>query len=158
ERDYQVARILAQKERVAIDEDVLFAAAFLHDIGGIGSFAKKGVDHAERSVEVVEPLLTTWGFPESKIPQVKEMILGHTYYGPAPKSPQALAFRDADVLDFLGDIGAARILAVSEEPGFSDGTLKPTVDTLRDFAKTMAGKCGSKSCKEMAKPRVLELQ
>lgn len=86
------------------------------------------------------------------------MILGHTYYGPIPKSPQALAFRDADVLDFLGMIGVARILAVTEEPGFSDGTFKPTVRTLQSFADTMASKCILASCKQLAAPRQRETQ
>ncbi len=157
ERDYQVTKSIAQKEGIAVDEDALFAAAFLHDIGGIGSFAKKGVDHAVHSVEVIEPLLPAWGFPMEKWPQVKEMILGHTYYGPKPVSKAALAFRDADVLDFLGHIGVARILAVTEEIGFSDGTLKPTVSTLKEFSESMAGKCSLASCQEMAKPRSAEL-
>ena len=159
ERDYQVTKVIAAEEGLTVDDDVLFAAAFLHDIGGIGSFAKKDVDHAVRSVQVIEPLLPTWGFPMEKWPQVKEMILGHTYYGPKPSAPMALAFRDADVLDFLGNIGVARILAVTEEPGFSDGgTLKPTVSTLKSFATDMAGKCSLSCCQRMAVKRNNELK
>jgi uncharacterized protein len=156
-RNYQTTKSLAQTEGITLDEDVLFAAAFLHDIGGLSSFAKKDVDHAVRSTEVIEPLLPGWGFPMQKWPKVKEMILGHTYYGPAPNSPPALAFRDADVLDFLGSVGVARMLAVTEEAGFSDGTLKPTVDTLKSFARTMAEKCSLKACQSLAKPREEEL-
>jgi len=101
ERDYQTTKSLAQKEGITLDDDVLFAAAFLHDIGGLSPFAQKDVDHAVRSTQVIEPLLPAWGFPIQKWSQVKEMILGHTYYGPAPASREALAFRDADYSRFL---------------------------------------------------------
>jgi uncharacterized protein len=84
ERDYQTSKSLAQKEGITLDDDVLFAAAFLHDIGGLSPFAQKDVDHAVRSTQVIEPLLPAWGFPMQKWSQVKEMILGHTYYGPVP--------------------------------------------------------------------------
>jgi uncharacterized protein len=157
ERDYQVAKSLALTEKIDMDLDVLFACAFLHDLGGIAPFAKDGVDHAVRSAELVEPLLQQWGFPMAKWPQVKEMILGHTYYGPVPQSLAAQAFRDADVLDFLGSIGVARILAVTEEPGRASFQLKPSVGVLRDFAQTMAGHCSLQTCRELAKPRQLEL-
>lgn len=158
ERDYQVTKTLASKEALNLDDDVLFATAFLHDIGGIAPFDKKGVDHAVRSVEVVEPLLQQWGFPMKKFPLVKEMILGHTYYGPVPASREAQAFRDADVLDFLGSIGIARILATTEEQVGNAGLIAPTVGTLKDFAKTMAAQCSLTACKELAKPRQLELE
>jgi uncharacterized protein len=158
ERDYQVTKALAQKETFALDEDVLFAAAFLHDIGGLAGFEKEGVDHAVRSVEVVEPLLPKWGFPMTKWPQVKEMILGHVYYGPAPSSLPAQAFRDADVIDFLGSMGVARILAITTEAGHASPVLKPLVDTLKSFANSMPGKCSLKACAEMAAPRKIEMQ
>ncbi|MGZ3694939.1 MAG: HD domain-containing protein [Bdellovibrionota bacterium] len=157
ERDYQVTKTLAYKEGIPVDEEALFAAAFLHDIGGLAAFEKKGMDHAERSVEVIEPLLTSWGFPMEKWTQVKEIILGHTYYSPKPNSKIAQAFRDSDILDFLGAIGVARLLAVTEESGFSDGTLKPTVATLKAFATSMADNCSLAACREMAAPRQKEL-
>ncbi|MFL5814523.1 MAG: HD domain-containing protein [Bdellovibrionia bacterium] len=158
ERDYQVTLILAQREGLSVDSDVLFASAFLHDVGGLAPFEQAGVDHAVRSVQVIEPLLSSWGFPKEKWSQVKEMILGHTYYGPKPSSPQALAFRDADILDFLGDIGVARILAITQEQGRANDTLGPTVDTLKSFADKMAKGCSLMACREMAKPRQRELE
>lgn len=54
ERDFLLARQIARDEGLAIDEDVLFAAAFLHDSGAIPPFAKDGVDHAVRSAELAE--------------------------------------------------------------------------------------------------------
>ena len=92
-----------------------------------------------------------------KWPQVSEMILGHTYYGPVPASPQALAFRDADILDFLGAIGIARILAVTEEPGRESAVLKPSIDLLRSFRAGFAAKLSFKASRALASPRLREL-
>lgn len=157
ERNYQLTKILADKEGIELDLDVVFASAFLHDLGGLNGFEKEGVDHAVRSAELIEPMLANWGFPMEKWPQVKEMILGHTYYTATPASKAVQTFRDSDVLDFLGAIGVARILAITQEAGTSDLTLKPTVDILKSFSKTMAAKCSLDACKELAKPRQLEL-
>ena len=157
ERNYQVTRQIAAREGVVLDLDALFAAAFLHDVGGLEPHAKEGVDHAVRSVEVAEPLLRQWGFPMEKWSAVRDLIVGHTYYTDAPVSPQARVFRDADVLDFLGAIGIARILAVTLDPDFKDGTLKPTVGTLEAFERTMSDKCVTPTCRELALPRKAEL-
>ena len=105
ERDFQLAGRLARNEGIKMDEDALFAAAFLHDIGALPQYFKPDVDHAARSAELAEPLLRQWGFPMEKWPLVKELILGHNYYAPAPAGRAALAFRDADILDFLRSIG-----------------------------------------------------
>lgn len=157
ERNYQVTKLLAEKEKVELDLDVLFAASFLHDLGGLKGYEGEGVDHAVRSATLAESLLSEAGFPMEKWPAVKEIILGHTYYTTAPANKTAQLFRDADVLDFLGNIGVARIMAVTMEEGTSDSTLKPTVGILKSFAKSMAGKCISESCKELAKGRQAEL-
>ena len=79
ERDFLLARQIAREEGLTIDEDVLFAAAFLHDSGAIPPFAKDGVDHAVRSAELAEPLLRKAGFPMAKFPAVKAAILGHMF-------------------------------------------------------------------------------
>lgn len=157
ERDYQMTKILAAREKVDIDLDVLFAASFLHDLGGLKDYEVDGVDHAVRSAELSEKLLKDAGFPAEKLPVVKEIILGHTYYSPVPKNVIAQLFRDADVLDFLGTIGIARILAITSEEGTSDLTLKPAAKMLKNFAKSMSNNCISETCREIAKPRQAEL-
>lgn len=105
ERNYQLTKKLAEKEEIIIDEDVLFAAAFLHDLGGLAPYEKPGVDHAVRSAEIAGPILEKMNFPMEKLTQVQEIILGHGYYNPATGSDVSKLFRDADILDFLGSIG-----------------------------------------------------
>jgi uncharacterized protein len=114
ERNYLLAMSLAEAEGLSVDADVLFAAAFLHDWGGIAPFAVAGVDHAVRSVELAEPFLAEAGFPMEKFPAVRAAILGHMY-DKEPVGPEAIVIHDADALDFLGALGSARLLAATGE-------------------------------------------
>ena len=132
ERNYHNTKLIARLEHLELDDDVLLAAAFLHDVGGLPGFEKEGVDHGIRSAEVGIPLLRTWGFPEEKLALVEEIIIGHIYYGPQPLHPVARAFRDADILDFLGTVGVSRILAATNELG-NYPTISNAVKTLESM-------------------------
>lgn len=112
ERNYVLGMALARSEGLTVDADVMFAAAFLHDWGGIEPFAAPGVDHAVRSVQLAEPFLTEAGFPMEKFPAVRAAILGHMY-DKEPEGAEAVVIHDADALDFLGALGAARLLAAT---------------------------------------------
>lgn len=114
ERNYVLGMALAEAEGLTVDADVLFAAAFLHDWGGIAPFAVAGMDHAVRSVELAEPFLIGAGFPMEKFPAVRAAILGHMY-DKEPDGPEAIVLHDADALDFLGALGAARLLAATND-------------------------------------------
>ena len=48
-RDYDLARKLAAADGVALDDDVLFAAAMLHDIAAFPAYAAKDVDQIGRA-------------------------------------------------------------------------------------------------------------
>src|SRR4051812_40196937 len=69
ERDYQLALRLAKDDGLTVDHDVIFAAAFLHDMGALAPYMKEGVDHAERSADLVGGVLQERGFPAAKIPK-----------------------------------------------------------------------------------------
>lgn len=156
ERDYRNAVMLAEREKMIVDKDVLFAAAYLHDLGGIGSFQKEHVDHAVRSVELAEPLLRGWGFPMSKWASVKETILGHVYYGAAPTLPEAIVFHDADCLDFLGDIGIARLYAASSELSKGEANLADSTKAIVSLQKQIPEKLITNAAKADSLVRVAE--
>ena len=63
---------------------------------------------------------------------MEEIIIGHIYYGPHPLHPWARAFRDADILDFLGSVGVSRILAATNELG-KYPTIANSVKTLESM-------------------------
>lgn len=155
ERDLRLALDLAAQERLAVDPDVLFAAAYLHDLGGLPGFELEGVDHAVRSAQLAEPLLKNWGFPMAKFPRVKATILGHIYYGKdAPTVPEARVFHDADLLDFLGAMGIARLLAATGEAP----TMAQNLAAARKFASELPGKLLTDAARAQAPARVAEMQ
>ena len=157
ERNYQVAIQLASNERLQVDKDVLFAAAFLHDIGAIEAFRLKGVEHAARSVQVAEPLLRSYGLPDAKITKIREAILAHMYDADwAPKSPEAVVFHDADALDFLGSIGLVRIVGLTDRHGWAPN-LVGAIQTLGGWTKELPKKLVTRSAKKLAEKRITEL-
>ncbi len=158
-RDYMLALEIAGKEGIAIDLDVLFAAALLHDMGGFVPYEKPGVDHAVRSTEVVEAVLKPAGFPMEKLDAVKNAILTHSYYDSnPPQGDTAVLLHDADVLDFMGNVSIMRLLSiVGKEPSFKD--VKSAVALLEKFESTLTGKLyGGLYTKKLGADRKLEMQ
>lgn len=154
ERDFQLALQIARLEGLKIDGDILFAASFVHDIGAIGNFQQDGVDHAVRSVEIAEPLLTEAGFAVEKLPAVREAILGHMHDKSAGQSPESIALHDADTLDFLGTVGVARRLSVTgSAPDMTAGLAR-----IREFSDKLPDRLVTKSAKSIAKKRVREMK
>lgn len=94
---------------VAHDHGVLTLAALTHDWGAFDHYARPGTDHAARSAEVVEGRLDDWGLDASARVALLEAISHHDYRDARPvRGPEALLLREADMLDMLGVVGAAR--------------------------------------------------
>src|ERR1017187_112068 len=102
------------------DDDVLFAAAWMHDLGVfIGHRPEdpeqvKTWDHVPYTVARARALLPAWGFPAEKLDAVEQVIRTHQPKD-EPELDEAVILRDADILEQLGAIGALRALARSEE-------------------------------------------
>lgn len=150
ERDYLLATAIAKKDGLVLDDDVLFAAAFLHDIGAIDPFAKEGVDHAERSVELAQPILERSGFPMGKFGQVRAAILGHMYDKEPGKSAEAITLHDADTLDFLGATGVTRRLSVTGNAV----DVAPGIARAELFSKELPGRLLTRTGRKMGRERV----
>lgn len=114
-RDYIVARDLARADGAMVDDDVLFAAAFTHDIAGFEPWEDKDLshDHSDVGAAKLGDVLIGLGFPAAKIAAVREATRTHMYYRKAI-TPEAIYIHDADALDWLGAIGVARIIATVE--------------------------------------------
>jgi HD superfamily phosphodiesterase len=115
-RDYALAKNLAAADHVAIDDDVLYAAAYLHDIAAFAPWEDLKIDHSDVGARVVDTVLQGTGFPMEKIDAVRGAIRTHMYYRD-PLGPEALYLHDADALDWLGAIGVARIMALVDPHG-----------------------------------------
>jgi uncharacterized protein len=132
-RDYELAKALADDDHASLDDDVLYAAAYLHDIAAFAPYEKSGVDHADRAADIVRDLLDGTGFPMTKIDAVRGAIRTHMF-DRKPVSPEAVYLHDADALDWLGAIGVARVFAlVDPNGGTPDGpaALKMLQDNLK---------------------------
>jgi HD superfamily phosphodiesterase len=133
QRDYALARELAAADHVALDDDVMFAAAYLHDMAAFKPWEKAKLDHSDVAADIVGTVLQGTGFPMVKIDAVRGAIRTHMYYRD-PVGPEALYLHDADALDWLGAIGIARVTAlVDPEGGDPDGpkAVKMLEDNLR---------------------------
>lgn len=119
-RNYRLARELAAADSVALDDDVLYAAAMLHDIAAFPAYAKEGEDHADRAAALVPDILAEAGFPLDKVPQVQAAIRSHMFFRD-PEGPEAIYLHDADALDWLGAIGVARLTATIDMTGATPG-------------------------------------
>ena len=117
-RDYELARALASQDKVQLDDDVLFAAAYLHDMAAFAPWdrEKEGIDHADEGARIVDTVLAKTDFPMSKIEAVRGAIRTHMY-DRTPVGLEAVYLHDADALDWLGAIGVARIFALVDPNG-----------------------------------------
>ncbi|MCE9688151.1 HD domain-containing protein [Shewanella sp. AS16] len=155
ERDYLLAKRIAAAERLDIDYDVLFAAAFLHDIGVFKPYETAGADHAAVAAQHVEQILDQSGFPMEKIREVKRCILSHMFYSTPNDSETARVLHDADTLDFLGNIGIARIISVTSRHRWAKD-LPDALESISKFNRELPAKLLYPSSRELAKQRVAE--
>jgi HD superfamily phosphodiesterase len=143
-RDYALARELAAADHVALDDDVLFAAAYLHDMAAFKPWENEKLDHSDVAAEIVDTVLEGTGFPMAKIEAVRGAIRTHMYYRD-PAGAEALYLHDADALDWLGAIGVARIVAlVDPNGGEPDGpkAVKMLEDNLKDVPARVLSPAG----------------
>ena len=95
------------------DDDVLFASAWMHDLGVFlghrPSDPEKlaGWDHVPYTIARSSELLLEWGFPAEKLEAVGEAIRTHQAKDEALLM-EAIVLRDADILEQLGAVGALR--------------------------------------------------
>jgi uncharacterized protein len=110
-RLYDLATQLAENQ--PFDDDVLYAAAWLHDLGVFFGHrpedpaALAAWDNVAYAAEQAPALLRQFGFPPQKIPAVVAAILTHQPSG-KPTSFEGVLLRDADILEQLGAMGILR--------------------------------------------------
>ncbi len=92
---------LAKQLDDGYDDEVLYAATYLHDI-------ILSEPHQLQSAEKAEAVLHEVGFKPEKIALVKEAILNHIPEG-NPTFKEAIMLHDADILDSLGMTGITRL-------------------------------------------------
>lgn len=118
-----VLRVYAMAEKLAIAEgadlEIVRAAALLHDAVGAEPESVSGrAEHHQASADFAAEVLRREDWSEERIQAVQHCIRAHRYRSTEP--PQTLEARvlfDADKLDVLGAIGAARTIAYAAQAG-----------------------------------------
>jgi len=154
ERNYRVGLSLAQADKLAVDADVLFAAAFLHDMAAFIPCADAHEEHGDCAAQESEAVLRDAGFPMDKFPRVAAAERTHMYYRDPGTIPEAIVLHDADSLDFLGEIGAARMISLTGEkaPSFA-----PAVASLRKFIREIPPRLVTQQGRRRGAKRAAEL-
>lgn len=155
ERNYDVALRLAHGDHLKVDTDVLFAACFLHDMAAFPPYAKSGVEHGDRAAQESGALLRAAGFPMQKLPAVQAAERGHMYYRDPGSRPEAIVLHDADSLDFLGNIGAARMISLTGE---NAADFRSAIVALRGFLQSIPPRLITRTARAMGVQRSAELR
>ena len=98
------------------DDDIVFAAAWLHDLGifegnrPVDRQQLEAWDHVAYACREATRILSETDFPLNKINRVLDVIAEHQPHN-EPHSIESTIVRDADVLEQLGAIGILRTAA-----------------------------------------------
>jgi len=119
-----VLRVTLTAERLGrlegADLEILHAAALLHDAEGAAPGPdSKRFDHQHASADFAARVLTEEGWPADRIAAVQHCIRAHRFRDKSepPATIEAKILFDADKLDVLGAIGAARVIAYAALDG-----------------------------------------
>ena len=145
-------------EGLTYDDDVVFAAAYLHDLGVfIGHRPEKlqllqAWDHVRYAGQQAPALLRSAGFPPHKIDAVVHAMQTHQPKDD-PDTVEGVILRDADILEQLGAVGILRAVAKTGRdtryPSFT-----PVLAFLERSLRELPGAIRLPTTQMLAAPRV----
>lgn len=149
-------------EGLLYDQDVVVAAAWLHDLGVFTGNRPEdpeqlaGWDHVAYACRRGPDILREVGFPGEKIPAVLSCIREHQPKD-EPTTVEATILRDADILEQLGGIGILRIASKvgrdTRFPRFTDA-----VAMLRRNLDDLPGRIRLETARRLGEPRIAILR
>jgi uncharacterized protein len=144
------------------DDDVVYAAAWLHDLGVfIGHRPEDPVelarwDNVAYAMKKAPAALLQAGFPTTKVAQVVEVIRTHQPHM-SPSAIEGTILHDADILEQLGAIGILRVAAkIGRDTRYS--TFTDAATTLRKALAELPGKLQLDAAKTLARPKIALLE
>ena len=156
-RLYRLAIHIAQQEQLTIDDDILHAAVWLHDIGVFEGHRPEDKDalahwdNVKYACELVPQLLKAWLFPTEKISPVIHCIEQHLP-NIKPDSLEATILRDADILEMMGSIALLRQISKvgrdTRYPRHSD--ILPTLEQCFQLQKSLTYKTSRRLAEKKA--------
>lgn len=144
------------------DDDVVFAAAWLHDLGVfVGHRPEEATalakwDCVAYAMQKAPAVLHEHGFPEAKIPAVVEAIRTHQPQA-EPTTLEGMILRDADILEQLGAVGAMRMLCkVGRDTRYH--TFEQALKVLRQALRDLPGRLRLEPSLQLSEPRLRVLE
>jgi len=155
-RLYELAREVGLG--LSYDDDVLYAAAWMHDLGVFVGHRPTELDALARwnnvtyAIEKTPEILRRFGFPEEKIPAVLEAIRTHQPNADATTT-EAVILRDADILEQLGAVGVLRAVGkIGRDTRYP--TFTAVTATLSQALATLPGRITLDSARTLAEPKI----
>ena len=140
------------------DDDIVYAAAWLHDVGvflghrPVDPEALARWDNVKYAMEQTPRVLATTDFPREKIPAVVELIRTHQATA-EPLTLEATILRDADILEQLGAVGILRaVCKVGRDTRYA--TFTEAVGVLESALAVLPDKLRLPESRSLAVPRV----
>jgi uncharacterized protein len=159
-RLYALARLVGAGHNY--DDDVVFAAAWLHDLGVFAGHrpddpdALSRWDHVAYAIARAPEVLTRVGFPAVKIPAVLEVIAKHQPLD-KPTTMEGVVLRDADILEQLGAIGVLRaVCKVGRDTRYQ--TFTAAVAALNRALQSLPTQLALDTARVIAEPKVRALR
>jgi uncharacterized protein len=144
------------------DDDVVYAAAWLHDLGVfVGHRPQDPIelsrwDNVAYAMKQAPAALFQAGFHTTKVAQVVEAIRTHQPHL-TPSTIEGMILRDADILEQLGAIGILRVAAkIGRDTRYP--TLTDAAVTLRKALAELPGKLHYDTARTLAEPRIALLE
>ena len=146
-----ISRLIAEKESISYNEDILTFVSFFHDISAFPPYRPEGIfDHALESSKIVPSIAREYGFSEPEIEIIIEAVKFHDKVGMGEHTETRL-IRNADGLDYLGFMAAARDF--SKQPN----DMKKAIAALKKRKEQFYSIIDYDYAKEIAAARVDEL-
>jgi uncharacterized protein len=159
-RLYALTRIIGQG--MDYDDDVVYAAAWLHDLGVFIGHRPEEPEllsrwgHVAYTIKKVPAVLAEAGFPEAKVPAVLDAIRTHQPKD-SPTTIEAVILRDADILEQLGAVGILRAISkVGKDTRFA--TYTPAIAALHTALNDLPPLLRLEPSKTLAGPKIQTLK
>lgn len=149
-----LSKLIAEKENMAYNEDILAFAAYFHDVAAYPFYKNRfsGIfDHALESSKLMPELAQDYGYSDKQIEMIAEAVRYHDKAGMGRLNETRL-IRNADGVDYLGYMAAARDFA--KFPGDFNKTLTSLKRRKAQFFPII----DLPYAKELAAPRLEELE